>query len=502
MATEAPSSENETSCDDISEPKGLSGPNRTLVLGCLIYFTYSVSIAVDSQFLSLYYKSRGFDGGTLGVLYSITPLTTFLTIPLWSVVTGKGAKGKDRTDGDKKDNTSAEMRHFQILCANIVIATLGQLSLAMLDEPIYMMLAIGIVGIFQSPVKPILDGILIDHMEDRSEVGKVRLFMILGSGFGTNLGGRLLSMVQKSTANDNTMAIESANQIIGTSYLRDLMLKVTSGFNLLFFARFILTIPPIICIRQLQVAATMKMKQGQACSTKPKDAPQGEEKAIDSETSNTSSSVVSVTRDVMKHCFGNRNNLLFFLCIYVAGASGGVSDTFSYLRYQESGCSTTHMGQSRFLSSCAGGVMFWFSGRVTRKLGVQNVFVLSLLCAGVRFSLLKRMDHPYYAYIVDLIRGATFGAFWSSATLYASKIGPPSLRSSVLLLLNGIYNGIGRSTGAIIAGRFQAVFGTNNLFLYCARINFALALVMGIWYNRARKTNLIEDSLEVTKKTN
>lgn len=146
--------------------------------------------------------------------------------------------------------------------------------------------------------------------------------------------------------------------------------------------------------------------------------------------------------------------------------------------------------------------MFWFSGRVTRKLGVQNVFVLSLLCAGVRFSLLKRMDHPYYAYIVDLIRGATFGAFWSSATLYASKIGPPSLRSSVLLLLNGIYNGIGRSTGAIIAGRFQAVFGTNNLFLYCARINFALALVMGIWYNRARKTNLIEDSLEVTKKTN
>ena len=173
------------------------------------------------------------------------------------------------------------------------------------------------------------------------------------------------------------------------------------------------------------------------------------------------------------------------------------------LRYQESGCSTTHMGQSRLLSSCAGGVMFWFSGSVTRKLGVQNVLFLSLLCAGVRFSLLKRMDHPYYVYLVDFIRGATFGAFWSSSTLYASKIGPPSLRSSVLLLLNGIYNGIGRSTGAIIAGRLQAAFGTNNLFEYCARINYALALVMGIWYNRTRKTNLIgEDSSGGTKKTN
>ncbi len=147
--------------------------------------------------------------------------------------------------------------------------------------------------------------------------------------------------------------------------------------------------------------------------------------------------------------------------------------------------------------------MFWFSGRVTRKLGVHNVLVLSMLCAGVRFSLLRRMDHPYYVYLVDFIRGATFGAFWSSSTLYAGKIGPPSLRSSVLLLLNGIYNGIGRSTGAILGGRFQAVFGTNDLFLYCATMNFALALVMGIWYNRQRKNDLSGvESPGMPKKTN
>ena len=121
------------------------------------------------------------------MLYSILPLTTFLTIPIWSVVTRKGSKGKDDTPGDKKDR-----RQYQILCANIVIATLGQFSLSLLDEPIYMMLAITVVGVFQSPAKPILDGILIDHMEDKSDFGKVRFFSILGSGFGTNLGGRLL----------------------------------------------------------------------------------------------------------------------------------------------------------------------------------------------------------------------------------------------------------------------------------------------------------------------
>merc|ERR1719343_1154338 len=104
-----------------------------------------------------------------------------------------------------------------------------------------------------------------------------------------------------------------------------------------------------------------------------------------------------------------------------------------------------------------------------------------MVCTGIRFSFLERMENPSYVYLVDLIRGTTFGAFWSSSTMYASRIGPPSLRGPMLLVLNGIYNGIGRSTGAIVGGKFQARFGTSNLFLFCARMNYTLALVVGVW---------------------
>merc|ERR1712134_97379 len=79
-------------------------------------------------------------------------------------------------------------------------------------------------------------------------------------------------------------------------------------------------------------------------------------------------SILSLTRDVANLCFGGKNHFLFFLCIFVAGISGGVSDAFSYPRYQELGCSTTHMGQSRLLSSCAGAIVFWYSGRFSRSL--------------------------------------------------------------------------------------------------------------------------------------
>lgn len=367
---------------------------------------------------------------------------------------------------------------------NIVIATASQISLAVLDKPIYMMLAIIVTGIFQSPAKPMLDGIMMDHMDERGNFGKIRFFSILGSGFGTNLGGLLLTTFQKLTSKDVAIIRDAHNENSRTWHFWDYVESFSSGFNLLFFARLILTIPPIICIRQLQIAVGLK-KQNFKNST-PNLVQKGGKRVLDNKTSEvikaSSPSIISVTRDVAKYCFGDRNHFLFFVCMYIAGVSGGVSDAFAYPRYQESGCSATNMGQSRLFSSFAGALMFWYSGVVTRRLGVQNVLFLSMICAGIRFSLLKRMDHPYYVYLVDFIRSTTYGAFWSSSTVYCSQIGPQNLRTTILLLLNGIYNGIGRSTGAIVGGKFQAVFGTNNLFLCCAWINYALAMVIGILY--------------------
>ncbi len=293
---------------DASSSVSSSSSNKILVLGCIMYFTYCISISVDSQFLSLYYKSKGFGGTLRGVLYSITPLTTFLTIPIWGMLTRAG-------DKDSK-NDKATTRPFQILCMTLILATMGQVSLAFLDQPIYMMIVITVAGIFQSPAKPMLDGILIDHLDDKSNFGRVRFFSILGSGFGTNLGGRLLALAQKST--------EHGNEISGTDNL-------WTGFNILFLARLVLTVPPLICILQLQNVATKKVKNSTTSASKitTKSSPKTLNDKLTKDGKKESISVLSVAQDVGKHCFGERNHLLFFLCIFIAGFSGGVSDVFS-----------------------------------------------------------------------------------------------------------------------------------------------------------------------------
>ena len=68
--------------------------------------------------------------------------------------------------------------------------------------------------------------------------------------------------------------------------------------------------------------------------------------------------------------------------------------------------------------------------------------------------------------------------------------------------MNGAYNGIGRSTGAIIGGKLQAEVGTRSTFLYGAILNGSLAVLLGLFTNfgalwdigKLKKEAIAEDS--------
>ena len=131
--------------------------------------------------------------------------------------------------------------------------------------------------------------------------------------------------------------------------------------------------------------------------------------------------------------------------------------------------------------------MFWFSGSLTEALGQENILVLSLLCAGIRFYLLQNMVGPMQGYIAETIRGSIFGAFWSTATIYVSAMVPPSLRAVILLVLSTVYNGCGRSLGSLIGGRMQVEMGTERLFWGCAMANLTFAVVLSFYYHVPRR---------------
>jgi hypothetical protein len=90
------------------------------------------------------------------------------------------------------------------------------------------------------------------------------------------------------------------------------------------------------------------------------------------------------------------------------------------------------MGMSRLLCSLAGSVMFWYSGELGAWLGMERVMIFSLLSCATRFGLFAVMDAPWYGYIAEMIRGMTFGCFWSTATVYGSQLAPPEVQATTV----------------------------------------------------------------------
>ena len=108
------------------------------------------------------------------------------------------------------------------------------------------------LGIIHSPTKPMLDALILDHL-DRTYFGKVRLFGVLGSGLGSYLGGKLLIYAKEISAATKNNVVDSFDDVQKFSYLwKKWFTDEGKEFNLLFLAHIVLTIPTFLAIQQLQ----------------------------------------------------------------------------------------------------------------------------------------------------------------------------------------------------------------------------------------------------------
>ena len=130
--------------------------------------------------------------------------------------------------------------------------------------------------------------------------------------------------------------------------------------------------------------------------------------------------------------FHNGDALLFFFLVFVVGVSSGIIENFAYVRIREVGGTGKDMGLSRLVSSMAGAPMFWFSGSLTERLGADKVIVLSLCNYILRFFIYACMQSPLQGLPAEAMRGVTFAAFWSTCTIYASRIAPPGMSATLV----------------------------------------------------------------------
>ncbi|KAL3916337.1 MAG: hypothetical protein SGILL_005224, partial [Bacillariaceae sp.] len=437
-----------------------------LVLIRVLFFTYYASLGSLLPYLPVYYHSLGHGGQIIGMLGAIKPFTTFLVAPMWGII------------ADSCD------RPFTVLYFTFLVSLVGQLLVAFRHDPPWIMSMVFITALFNAPVKSLLDSMVMSNLKDRSRYGRLRLWGQLGFGVGSSSVGILLSKSKHRAYNP------PAHGTSMRDHLDELWQSIT-GFKLLFFTYALLSIPTFICIRAFdrwtKDPAHDESRDATTAKRKKLDKPQKKSKQP-----------ASVWTGIQL-LFHNGDALLFFFLVLVVGISSGVIENFAYVRIREVGGTGKEMGLSRLVSSIAGAPMFWFSGPLTEKLGADRVIIVSLVNYILRYFNYALMQNPLQGLPAEALRGLTFAAFWSTCTIYASRIAPEGMQATMLMFLNAMYGGLGQSIGAIIGGKLQHKFGTVWTFIYAGLFD-ALFVALVIAYLRIRKESSFKNPQPIVPK--
>ena len=386
--------ETETGDEQIAEHPNKDDP-RILMLIRLLFITYYASLGSLLPYLPVYYHSLGHGGQIIGLIGAIKPFTTFLVAPFWGIVS---------------DKTGSP---FMVLYFTFLVSLVGQLMVAWKHNPTYIMTMVFITAFFNAPVKSLLDSMVLEHLHDRSRYGRLRLWGQLGFGIGSSGVGVLLSKSKHRAyhPHDGHSIIEKL-----TYFWESL-----TGYKLLFLSYAVLSLPTFLCIR-----AFHNMHNEKEAEKVLLEQNSGRTKQVEKKPSNVG------ILDGLKLLFANSDALLFFFLVFVVGVSSGVIENFAYVRIREVGGTGKDMGLSRLVSSMAGAPMFWFSGRLTELLGADRVIVVSLCNYIIRFLIYGFMKSPLQGLPAEAMRGVTFAAFWSTCTIYASRIAPPGMSATMV----------------------------------------------------------------------
>jgi len=95
---------------------------------------------------------------------------------------------------------------------------------------------------------------------------------------------------------------------------------------------------------------------------------------------------------------------------------------------------------------CFGGEVpfFFWSGWIMKRLGHLNCMSLVLGVFAFRFFAYSILTNPIWVLVIELTNGITFGLAYAVLMSYASILALPGSESTMIGLVGGVFEGIGK----------------------------------------------------------
>ncbi|KAL4434055.1 hypothetical protein ABPG75_000496 [Micractinium tetrahymenae] len=160
-------------------------------------------------------------------------------------------------------------------------------------------------------------------------------------------------------------------------------------------------------------------------------------------------------------------HVLVFLMLALLMGIGNGAIGYLFLFLDELGATGTLMGLCLSANCAAEVPVFFFSGRILERIGVERALQVAMGAYVVRLSCylaLPLLPSPWFVLPVELLQGLTFALAWSAGTVHVKRIAPPHLRGTVQSIFSGLYTGVGAGLGGLGGGLLYGSFGASALF--------------------------------------
>jgi PPP family 3-phenylpropionic acid transporter len=263
-------------------------------------------------------------------------------------------------------------RHKEIMLLTFIGSVVARSGLGLINGKssiVYIFLIVAVSAILNAPVKPLMDSAVMSMLVDKSDYGRSRVFGQVGFGLGSYLVGPFIS----------------------------------KNIEYIFYLQLLFAIPTAALMAGFQPVKSEKKKEK-----------------------------VDVLAAI-NHMMSDPTVLVFFLMVFLIGVSSGVVENFAYMRMAEVGGSSGNvLGVCRLLSSLAGGPMFWLSGAISKRIGVNGVLTVSLVSYVLRFFIYASIQNPWQAIPAEILRGTTFAIFWAGSTYFVYNASPKGLTATMV----------------------------------------------------------------------